>query len=69
MPNYIINTNTDEKGYNEVHTTECYHKPEIQNQKSLGWHSNATDAVNYAKNNGYPSADGCYYCCNEAPHG
>mgnify|MGYP000894725497 CR=1 FL=1 len=69
MPNYIINKNTDNNGYNEVHTTDCGHAPAVYNQDSLGWFSNAKPAVSHAKNNGYPNADGCYYCCEEAHRG
>lgn len=67
--NYIINKNKDDKGYNEVHTTTCEHLPESWNKVKLGWFENGIEAVNYAKNNGYSNADGCYYCCNEAHHG
>lgn len=66
MPNYIINARKDENGYNEVHTTLCNHKPEFQNIRNLGYFINAKEAVTYAKKNGYPYADGCYYCSNEA---
>lgn len=69
MPNYLINKNDDSKGYNEVHKTDCIHLPEYQNRVNLGWFSNDTEAVNYAKTHGYPHADGCYYCCNSAHHG
>lgn len=69
MPNYIINTNTDSNGYNEVHNTSCNHLPEVANQVSLGYHIGAEAAVSYAKSVGYKNADGCYYCCNEAHHG
>lgn len=69
MPNYIINRNKDLKGHNEVHTTFCNYLPESENRVSLGYFNNAKDAVKYAKSNGWYSADGCYYCCNEAHTG
>lgn len=69
MPYYIININQDKKGLNEVHTTECTRKSKPENSVSLGYHSNAKAAVNYAKLNGWKEADGCYYCCNEAHKG
>lgn len=69
MPNYIINKEKTDGRYNEVHTTACIFKPLLQNQQSLGWHADEIDAVAYAKRNGYPDADGCYYCCERAHHG
>lgn len=69
MPNYIINKNEDSNGFNEVHDISCGHLPLIQNQVSIGWHSDAKSAVSYAKINGWKHADGCYYCCEEAHHG
>lgn len=69
MVHYIINKNKDSKGYNEVHQTTCSHLPETKNQIQLGWFPNATSAVSYAKKNGYPNADGCYYCCTAAHRG
>lgn len=69
MSNYIINKNQDSKGYNEVHTTSCTHLPEVKNQVALGWFTDAKSAVAYAKSNGYPTADGCYYCCADAHKG
>lgn len=69
MPNYIINKQVDEKGLNEVHTTDCGHLPLSYNQVDLGWHANAISAVDFAKQRGWSRADGCYYCCNEAHHG
>ncbi len=66
MPNYIINKEADDKGYNEVHTTTCYRLPAVQNQVDIGWHANAIEAVAYAKSQGWTWADGCYYCSKEA---
>ncbi len=69
MPDYIINKEKTDGMYNEVHTTFCGHLPAVYNQVSLGWHADAVDAVKYAQRNGYPQADGCYYCCSEAHRG
>lgn len=66
---YIINKKQDNKNNNEVHTTECAHLPESLNQVSLGAFDNGEQAVKYAEEHGYPNADGCYHCCNEAHHG
>ena len=69
MAKYIINSNRDEKGLNEVHTTECFRLPNLQNRIPLGNFSNAIEAVNYAKIHGWPNADGCWYCSPEAHRG
>ena len=69
MPQYIINKEKTDGRNNEVHTTDCSKLPTTPNRISLGWHINAIEAVSYAKKIGYKSADGCYYCCNEAHRG
>lgn len=69
MPNYIINKVKTDGCYNEVHTTTCVRKPSPWNQENLGWHADEIDAVAYARRNGYPYADGCYYCCEKAHRG
>lgn len=69
MPDYIINVEKTDGRFNEVHTTSCAHRPSVYNQRALGWHADAVDAVAYAKRNGYPDADGCKYCSSEAHHG
>ena len=70
MPNYIINKNSDEKGFNEVHNTAiCSHLPEIYNQVDLGQHTDENAAVDYAKRIGWRNADGCKYCCPNAHRG
>ncbi len=69
MPDYIINREKTDGRYNEVHTTFCQHRPDVCNQVSLGWHANAVDAVAFARRNGYPDADGCYFCSSEAHRG
>ena len=69
MPNYIINKNKDENGLNEIHTTTCSFRPNSNNQDNLGYHSNEVEAKKYAKQHGYPNADGCFYCCPLAHQG
>jgi len=69
MPLYIVNRSKDDKNLNEVHTTNCSHLPSAENRELLGYFYNAKEAVKYAKLHGWPNADGCYYCCNEAHHG
>ena len=69
MSYYIINKNKDNHGYNEVHKDHCVRLPEVQNRVSLGHFSSDGQAVAYARNNGYPNADGCYYCCSSAHRG
>lgn len=69
MSIYIINTNKDENGFNEVHAITCSHLPDVSNRENLGFHPDENAAVNYAKKIGFYSADGCYYCCPRAHHG
>lgn len=69
MIQYIINKNTDEKGFNEVHTTKCGYKPYPSNQVDIGLHIDEISAVNYAKSIGWYNADGCKYCCPKAHKG
>ncbi|MEH2957578.1 hypothetical protein [Candidatus Merdisoma sp. JLR.KK006] len=69
MPYPIINKEKTDGHWNEVHTTTCTYKPSYQNQHDLGWHADEIDAVAFAKKNGYPDADGCYYCCERAHRG
>ncbi|MDD6195003.1 MAG: hypothetical protein PUB19_08905 [Lachnospiraceae bacterium] len=69
MPNYIINIHKTDGQYNEVHTTDCAYRPRVEHQRTLGWHADGVDAVNYAKKNGYPDADGCKHCSPEAHRG
>lgn len=63
MNNYFVNTNAQPNGDHEVHKDGCHHMPDISNRKYLGLFSNCIDAVKEAKKI-YPTADGCYYCCN-----
>lgn len=63
MDIYYVNTKAQTNGDHEVHKGECKHLPEISNRKYLGMFSNCFDAVKEAKKT-YPTADGCYYCCN-----
>ena len=68
MKYYYINLNKDSKGFNEVHECSCYFLNIAENKRLLGCFNTAIDAVSYAKQYGYPKADGCYYCSNEAHH-
>ena len=70
MNHYLINKNADEKGRNEIHKTNiCGHLPDPKNRENLGWFSSDEDALKHAKDNGYPKADGCYYCCEKIHRG
>ena len=67
MPYYIINTNPQPNGDNEVHLTpqsacSSPRYPSPQNQRSLGLHATCHGAVQEAKRVGYKTADGCAYC-------
>lgn len=68
MALYYINNNKDNKGYNEVHRSDCYYLSIASNKSYLGSFDNGIQAVSYAKSLGY-NPDGCYFCCNEAHHG
>ena len=66
MPNYIVNSNAQSNGDNEVHVTpqsNCSSPryPAGNNQVWLGWFTSCHGAVTEAKRRGY-SANGCYYC-------
>lgn len=69
MQYYIINTNKDNNGKNEIHTLDCYYRPEEKNQKELGYFNDEIEAKNFAKQNGWPNADGCFHCCRKAHTG
>lgn len=62
MAYYVVNINKDSRGYNEVHKTECSHKPYSWNCFNLGYCSSDSEAIQKARNYGY-NPDGCYYCC------
>jgi hypothetical protein len=67
MPNYIVNRNAQPNGDHEVHLTprsECTSPdyPAPHNQEGLGSHSSCHSAVAEAKQRGYQTANGCYYC-------
>lgn len=67
MPYYIVNKNTDERGYHEVHdVNNCRHLPHQWNQEDLGYQVNCKNAVMVAKvSNPHWAIDGCKYCCPE----
>ena len=62
MAEYYVNTNSQPNGDHEVHKEGCEHFPDRDNAKYLGSFNNCSDAVSKAKEMGYKSADGCYYC-------
>ncbi|MFZ7973172.1 hypothetical protein ACO1GZ_07115 [Fusobacterium watanabei] len=47
---------------NEIHKTDCSHKPYSSNCYDLGYCSSDQEAIRKAKALGY-NPDGCYYCC------
>ena len=63
MPYYYVNQNQQSSGDHEVHTRECTHGANAVNKLPLGFHETCQPALREAKKR-YPSADGCYYCCN-----
>lgn len=68
MAYYIVNKNKDYRGYNEIHKTECSHKPTPLNSYDLGYCSSDSEAIQKARNLGY-NPDGCYYCCQAVHRG
>lgn len=66
---YIINKNSDSKGYNEVHKATCSYLPSASNRVLLGTHATDYAAVRYAKQLGWTNADGCAHCCPTEHHG
>ena len=71
MKQYLVNKNTDHRGYHEVHTHDCQHRPHVNNSVNLGLHNTCREAINYVKRNYaiYTPADGCYYCSRECHNG
>jgi hypothetical protein len=64
MSQFYVNTQAQDNGDHEVHTTGCSHPPLISNRKELGYFSNCHEAVAVARIS-YPTANGCYWCCRE----
>ncbi len=60
---YYININPQPNGDHEVHKSDCGHLPLSPNAIYLGKFANCYDAISKAKERGYNTADGCYYCC------
>ena len=75
MPNYIVNKNAQyDTGDHEVHVTprsacSSPRYPQVENQESLGFHATCHGAVQQAKQRGYRTANGCYYCANQCHTG
>ncbi|PHM51430.1 MULTISPECIES: hypothetical protein [unclassified Xenorhabdus] len=59
---YYVHTETDNQGDYEVHHAGCLHIPLARNREYLGYFSSCTLAVARAKEIGYKTADGCYWC-------
>ena len=49
MKAYYVNKNSQAKGDHEVHTSDCYYLPKVENKMYLGYFSNCRDAVWEAK--------------------
>ncbi|MBD2802460.1 hypothetical protein ID854_18930 [Xenorhabdus sp. M] len=60
--NYYVHTQTDNHGDYEVHREGCTHMPLTRNREYLGNFSTCVLAVAKAKQLGYRTADGCYWC-------
>jgi hypothetical protein len=66
MTEYSIVLDCNPKGFNEVHKNSCIALQIANNTQFLGNFNDAVEAVAYAKENGYPKADGCSFCSKEA---
>ena len=66
MDEYCINRNAQDNGDHEVHnvTKGCDYLPQPRNRIPLGYHSNCFSAIRKAKEKGFYTANGCYYCAN-----
>ena len=63
MQDYIYNKSKLDGKYHEVHATKCIHLPRIENQVSLGWHSDCKSAISEAeRETGDHDFDGCAFC-------
>jgi len=63
MDKYCVNKHPQVNGDHEVHNYNCFWLPDPENREYLGEFVTCHGAVNEAKNRGYPSADGCAFCC------
>lgn len=64
---YYLNRNQQESGDHEVHREDCRYLPAPRNRLRLGRFARCRDALEEARERGYPTADGCYLCapaCN-----
>ncbi len=66
MTHYYLNKNAQNTKEHEVHKGTCSFVPTEINKLYLGMFNNGKEAVKEAKNRGYWTADGCYYCSPEA---
>ena len=71
MPRFVLNTNAQSNGDNEVHNSDdpCGFLQYVLNPVDLGWHPSCHGAVSHAKRIGYPRANGCAYCAGECHTG
>lgn len=63
MASYYVNQNAQSNGDHEVHRWGCSFMPAPVNRQYLGDFETCGPAKREAKRY-YPTADGCYYCCN-----
>ncbi|MBC2855435.1 MAG: hypothetical protein RSD40_01895 [Bacilli bacterium] len=66
MQIYIVNRIKDSNGINQVHSVDCNHAASSTQTTTLGYFANGKGAVIHAKRHGFPNADGCKVCCEEA---
>lgn len=67
MPTYCVNKNQQANGDHEVHDIDSRRSclPSTENRASLGYHPSCSGAVRAAKQAGYSTANGCFYCAND----
>ena len=63
MARYYANKDAQSgSGDHEVHKHDCTQGADQKNREDLGEHSTCHSAIGAAKQRGYRTADGCYYC-------
>lgn len=61
MKSYYVNKNAQSNGDHEVHTSECYWLPKVENRIYLGKFYLCSSAVAKAKEY-YTQVNGCKHC-------
>lgn len=61
MKKYYVSKIAQPNGDHEVHTSDCYWLPKVENRIYLGQFSNCHDAVTEAKKY-YSKVNGCKHC-------